>query len=204
MITPKKQKRKKKNLEFKKSVDINERFDDSYMKARSYIAWRSERICETLNDVFQPASVVDVCCATGDLVAGWNKLNVPAYGIDGSDAAITNRICKKNQIVQADVSKPIWEYNLDNSDLCTCFATWEIFEPDKRWQLIKNLCMLSYKILISCTPEDLNKLKAIMKQFGYYQKEKPIEAVRERLEDIKRKQAIKTLYYNTHYFILDK
>lgn len=68
--------------------DIQRLYDEKYFSTRSRPPmW--QRRAEFIVEKFRPKTVLDVGCSYGELVKSLNELGVEAYGIDGSDYAIS-------------------------------------------------------------------------------------------------------------------
>jgi len=69
--------------------DLQRIYDKKYFSTRSRPPmW--QRRAEFIVDKFHPKTVLDIGCAYGELVKSLVKLGVDAYGIDGSDYAISH------------------------------------------------------------------------------------------------------------------
>ena len=69
--------------------DLERLYDEKYFSTRSRLSMWIRR-AEFIIEKFHPKTVLDVGCAYGELVKGLNDMGVDAYGIDGSDYAISN------------------------------------------------------------------------------------------------------------------
>ena len=68
--------------------DLQRLYDKDYFHNREdHSMWT--RRAEFVNEKFNPKTVLDVGCATGKFVYYLNKLGINAYGIDGSDYALS-------------------------------------------------------------------------------------------------------------------
>ena len=103
---------------------------------RHKLHWRAPHVCKAIDDVLHPTSVVDVGCATGDLVDCWqHNFGVEAMGIEGDKSA-----------EEFLVTDNIWFYDMRVSneysftfDLCTCLEVAEHIEPEYASIFVKNL-----------------------------------------------------------------
>ena len=69
--------------------DLQRLYDKKYFSTRSRPPMWIRR-AEFIVEKFHPETVLDIGCAYGELVKGLTNLGVEAYGIDGSDYAISN------------------------------------------------------------------------------------------------------------------
>jgi SAM-dependent methyltransferase len=69
--------------------DLQRLYDEKYFSTRSRPPMWIRR-GEFIIEKFHPKTVLDVGCAYGELVKGLNDMGVDAYGIDGSEYAISN------------------------------------------------------------------------------------------------------------------
>ena len=69
--------------------DLQRLYDAKYFSTRSRPPMWVRR-AEFIVEKFHPRTVLDIGCAYGELVKGLTDLGVEAYGIDGSDYAISN------------------------------------------------------------------------------------------------------------------
>jgi len=69
--------------------DLQRLYDEEYFSTRSRPPMWVRR-AEFIKEKFNPKTVLDVGCAYGELVKGLVDLGIEAYGIDGSDYAISN------------------------------------------------------------------------------------------------------------------
>jgi SAM-dependent methyltransferase len=69
--------------------DLQRLYDKKYFSTRSRPPMWVRR-AEFIVEKFHPRTVLDIGCAYGELVKGLTNLGVEAYGIDGSDYAISN------------------------------------------------------------------------------------------------------------------
>jgi len=68
--------------------DLQRLYNESYFTGRAKPPmWR--RRAEFIIEKFHPKTTLDIGSATGDLVKSLNELGVDAYGVDGSDYAIS-------------------------------------------------------------------------------------------------------------------
>ena len=128
---------------------LEEIYGPKFFARRDRLMWRCPIICNQVNTVFEPSSVIDVGCGIGDYVQYWeNNLNVRAYGIEGSVACIDFLVSEK--IMIHDMRE---ELNIRIcSDLAVCFEVAEHLEVEYSDIFVKNLTNLSDVILMSAAP----------------------------------------------------
>jgi len=86
--------------------DLQNLYDEKYFATRSRPPlWK--RRAEFIVEKFNPSTALDVGCAFGELVKGLNELNIEAYGIDGSEHALSKG--------EASIHDKLFKVNL-NSD----------------------------------------------------------------------------------------
>ena len=87
--------------------DLQRLYNENYFSDRSrQPMW--QRRAEFIVEKFNPKTALDVGCAYGELVKSLNELGVEAYGIDGSDYAISK--------APSSIKDKLFKVNL-NSDL---------------------------------------------------------------------------------------
>lgn len=86
--------------------DLQRLYDEKYFATRRRPPmWK--RRAEFIVEKFNPKTVLDIGCSWGELVKSLNDLNVSAFGIDGSDFAISH--------VDPTIKNKVFKVNL-NSD----------------------------------------------------------------------------------------
>jgi hypothetical protein len=180
----------------------------SFFKNRHKLHWRAEHVCRAISITLGPDSVVDVGCATGDLVECFNNSGVKAYGIEGSSNAEPFLTCG-NHIFFLDVRKKL---NLDERfDLCICFEVAEHIEKEYSDQFVDNLVSLSDKILISAAPpgqgghyhvncQPYEYWEDKFRTRGYNSIEAIADMVKKELYPWRKKPGIKAYFNNLLYF----
>jgi hypothetical protein len=128
--------------------------------ARRYkLNWRAQAVIGALWEVFHlPArsKVIDLGCATGDLVAEWRKWGFEAYGIEGSRGA--EPYLESRYVYFFDLTEPlrpamekeaVGVHMLNKFALATCFEVFEHIDQKYADQLVDNICQFSDHVVIS-------------------------------------------------------
>jgi len=200
-------------------IPLEETYSGRFFRTRHKLHWRAPHICGVIKDIFSPKSVIDVGCATGDLVKGFIDLGIDAYGIEGSkevlpylvriDTSPDSRFVEgfnelTLNIFIKDLRKPI-DMSPAKFGLVTCFEVAEHVEPEFADQFIDNITNLSDKILMSyaepgqkghshvnCQPFEYWFIKFTVK--GYFYDHMMVEAIQKGLEPWRNKDGIKALF----------
>lgn len=191
---------------------LENQYKKTFFKNRRRLKWRAPIVCSAIKEIINPASVVDVGCATGDLVAAYEDFGISAWGIEGSKNCIEFLECKREKVIIHDLRTPLntlLEY--PKFDLATCFEVAEHIEPDYTDIFIDNLCKLSDKILISsappgqkgrdhfnCQPFDYWVLR--FAKLDYVYNDYMVQDLRGAWKPWKNKPGIKAYYENLLYF----
>ena len=180
--------------------NINKHFNKQYFESREHIAWRGDVVAETIL-AFCPGtdSLVDVGCGTGDILAGIRKLKPGVYlqGIDGAIEAKKQYMGSVGTFLLRDMCKAKG-VSLNYFEVCICFEVFQYIEPQYQKTFMRNLQRLSNKILISAPEELQATVRRYMVENKYH--EKSVTKLREQLETIKHKPAVKGIYHNSMYF----
>lgn len=124
------------------------------VKLEKFMASVADHIVKTLH----PATVLDVGCAMGFLVAALRDLGVEAYGIDVSKYAVSHvREDIKPYCKACSALDPLPDNFPKRYDLLTNIEVAEhLYEEDGK-KLIQNICGYSDRILFSSTPDDFQE-----------------------------------------------
>ena len=128
---------------------LEEIYGPKFFARRDKLLWRAEIMCNAINDVFEPESVMDVGCGIGEYVQYFhNNLGIEANGIEGSEACHPYLVSENVYIIDMRI-----EFNIRIcSDLAVCFEVLEHIEEEYSDIFVKNLTNLSDRILVSAAP----------------------------------------------------
>jgi len=132
---------------------LEEIYGPKFFARRDKLLWRAEIVCNAINDVFEPESVMDVGCGIGEYVQFWQeKLNISAWGIEGVDHPYF--VTKNIAIQDMRLKQIVWPFangraRIDKFDLAVCLEVLEHVEPEYANIFVENLTGLSDQILVS-------------------------------------------------------
>lgn len=191
---------------------LSEIYGARFFAKRYKLHWRSPHVCKAIDDVLHPMSVVDVGCATGDLVLEWlQNFNIRSIGIEGDKSCLPHTIT--SNIYIHDLRTPIIGFfdEKEHFDLCTCFEVAEHIEPEYAHIFAKNLTELSDRILVSVAPpgqgglyhvncQPISYWQEMFTDLGYYYDPIITETIKMGLEPWRKKDGIKAFHMNLAYF----
>ena len=128
---------------------LNEIYKGGFFKQRHKMNWRVNPFCTMVCNTFNPKTLIDVGCATGDLVRGFLDRGVDAIGIDGSDGCLEFLEIPRDRFLLLDLRNPI---RVGRWDIALCLEVLEHIEPEYADVLVQNLVEMSDKLLISAAP----------------------------------------------------
>ena len=173
------------------------------------MGWRGEPTCKPIKEVLDPQSVIDVGCACGDLIKGFEDLGITCYGLEGAKTVIPYLMVDESKVFFEDLRLPL---NINHFfDLVICFEVAEHIEPEYADQFVDNLTKLSWKILMSaapvgqgghyhvnCQPYEYWIYKFAVR--GYIYNPTVCEKIKTLWEPWKKKPGILAFYRNLLYF----
>jgi hypothetical protein len=180
-----------------------------YYARRDSMAWRAEPVCDTICEVLDPKSVIDVGCAVGDLIKEFDKRKIMCYGIEGTDNVVPYLMVDKDKVFIKDLRLPL---NLGLSfDLAICLEVAEHIDKECADQFVENLSGLSRRVLISTAPPgqgghghiNCQPYNYWIRKFidrGYLHIQSISTLIKGALEPWKHKKGIKAYYDNLLYF----
>lgn len=181
-----------------------------FFARRHRLNWRAPIVCKAIRDVLAPKSIIDVGCATGDLVAEFVIQGVQAFGIEGSTACLQHLECSASRLFLFDIRYPLPK-GIGRYDLALCLEVAEHIEPEYAHQLIQNLGLLSGRILISAAPPGQGGHYHVNCRPPEYWVElfcihafKRVQCIERQIkqawEPLRKKPGIKAYYENSMYF----
>jgi SAM-dependent methyltransferase len=177
---------------------ISMQYGPVFMRKRRYLSWRAPIICQAIQEVLNPTSVLDLGCAHGDLVKGFLDLGINAYGIDGSRWALEFVDFDRTRLFIKDLRHPIGD--VPTCDLILCIEVLSIVDSSAHQAIIENIKKLGRRILLGVGAGKRFGLESKMEEAGFRRGMEYEEKLRQTLEPWKRKMAIKALYYGMLYF----
>lgn len=190
---------------------LEEIYGKRFFARRHKLRWRAPIVVGAIQEVIDPVNVVDVGCATGDLVKEWQCRGINAIGVEGSTAA--KEYAETNGIWYLDF-RVIQRLNLVTGryHLVTCFEVLEHIEPESKSVFVRNLTDLSDQILCSAAPPGQDGHHHVncqppeywvesLKVFGYVYRPSICDRIKEHWKPWKNKPGIKAYYDNLLYFV---
>ena len=182
-------------------------YKGGFFKNRHKMIWRVPIFCDAIMSIFNPKSVIDIGCAIGDFVRGFEDRDVYAFGIEGSEACVPFMQTRNYNI--CDLRENL--FFDERYDLCMCLEMAEHVEPEYADMLIKNLCKLSNNLLISMAPpgqkghhhvncQYINYWDDKFEKQDYVRNDFMSDKIRELIEPYKRKPGLKAYYDNLHFY----
>jgi len=188
---------------------LNEIYGDRFFARRYKLNWRAPIIAKAIYRTFQPDSVIDVGCATGDIIRELLCMGVKAYGIEGSEACYKYLEVLPERVILRDLRKKFcW---IGKVSLCLCLEVAEHIEEEYADVFIDNLCGLSNKLLLSIAGVgqgghyhvNLKTISYWHEKFiekEYFPDDKPVEKLKATFEPYKLKDGIRAYYNNMVYY----
>jgi len=128
---------------------LHEIYGPKFFARRDKLLWRAEIVCNAVNAVFMPESVIDIGCGIGEYVQYLeNNLGIPAWGIEGSGACLPYLVSEKVMILDMRIKQDVQLH----SDLVVSLEVAEHIEIEYSNIFIENLTQLSDHILMSAAP----------------------------------------------------
>lgn len=124
----------------------------SFFSKRHKLAWRVPIVCDAIEAVFKPATIVDVGCATGDFVKGFQDRGLMALGIEGSKNCAPFLEAPQSTVLIMDLRRQFTKLDLGPFDVALCLEVAEHIEEEFVEEFLDNLCALSKTIVMSYAP----------------------------------------------------
>jgi hypothetical protein len=133
-----------------------------FFRGRHKYHWRAPIVCACVQYMFpETKSVIDVGCATGDLVKGFMDLGLDAWGLEGDPSCVPYLVCPERRVLIHDLREPLAvadpRWRDMRLDLVTCWEVLEHVEPEHVDVLVQNLVDLSDRLLLSACPPSTRK-----------------------------------------------
>lgn len=171
-------------------------FDQQYMSARNRLAWRAPFIVHSIVTVLKPKVIVDVGCATGDLVKSFLDFGVDAYGID-LHVCEDDLLFPENRFFRLDLAE---RFDLicapchDTSALALCVEVLPLLPLDRVPLAIRNLKVLAPNILIGCAVDRTNWEVKVALEDDFHRVIEAERQIRKMLDPLKDRLAVKAFY----------
>lgn len=130
--------------------DLNYFYNEDFAKTPLRNKVWAEDFCGTILKAFNPKSIIDFGCATGDLLYPFEKKGVEILGIDGSRANYNHCKINKDNFLLFDIRNTY--KSKKKYDLCFCLEVAEHIEEKYSNILINNLTQSSLNIIFSAEP----------------------------------------------------
>lgn len=184
-------------------------YKGGFFKNRHKLSWRVDPVCEAIEKAFKFKSIVDVGCAIGDIVKGFQDRGYVAYGIEGSEAA--NPFLVTNNIKFHDLRLPLLKDEFRLFDMVLCLEVAEHIEPEYAAQFVKTLTGLGSQILVSIAPpgqgghhhvncREIGYWDILFDGYGFKRYDHKTRSVIEAWKPYKDKPGIKAYYHNLHFY----
>jgi SAM-dependent methyltransferase len=181
-------------------------WDANFMSKRRNLHWRADLICGAIDEVLHPKTVLDVGCATGDLIGGFMKRNILTYGIDISpearrfaDIPVMHRI----RITDFTQPHPLWQLPLlhhNKFDLVMAVEFFSVIDPIYHSTVVLNMVESGNRWLVCCGEEKRFGLEKRFERMGITLRVDKVGEIRSRIEQYRKKLAIKAFYNGLMYF----
>lgn len=147
--------------------DINDFYDESWSMGPFRNKTWVESFCTLILKIFNPRSIIDFGCGSGDILAPFENRGVSILGIDGSKACQKNRKIRKDNFILFDLRN---KYKCkEKYDICFCFEVAEHIKEEYSERLIENLTESSSTILFTAAPYGQGGLDHInLKSYGWW------------------------------------
>jgi len=174
-----------------------DKWGDNFMSKRRHLHWRASLIVSSIDSALHPKSVLDIGCATGDLIEQFLNRQIPAFGVDISPSArkfADPRIAPHIIITDflGHYPEPI---GTNIFDLVMAVEFFSVIDPWLHDRAIDNMLAVCQRWLLVCCGEDKRHgLKENILDRGLLLKEDAIDRIRSDIEPFRKKLAIKAFY----------
>lgn len=207
------------------SEELARIYGNRFFARRYKLNWRAPIVVGAFANVFdipKKSKIIDLGCATGDLVAEWRKWGYEAHGIEGSIGA--QPYLESRHVYFYDLSAPIEPqltmdavgmHMLNKFSLVTCLEVFEHIPPKNADTLVDNVCFFSDRIVISAAGPEQGGHNHVncrvpmywikkFKERGFTTNMKKREQILDAWEPFKDKPGILAYYINLLVFEKEK
>lgn len=192
-------------------LPVSEMYKGSFFSRRSRLSWRVPHVCNAIDKVLNPLSIIDVGCGIGDYVDGFLTRGVFAYGLEGSKNCLPYLVVPEDKIIITDFRNRDKTLNWYWYDLVLCLEVLEHIEEEYANNVIYNFSTMSDRILTSAAPPGQGGHYHVNCQpkkywenkfgnYGYKRYEGIEEAIKKEWEPVKHKKEMAAYYNNLMYF----
>ena len=188
-------------------------YNEGFMSSRRKVQWRAPIICEAVLKAIDAKMIIDVGCATGDLVTDYIRRGVSAWGLEGSSEALKYLMCPLDRFILHDLRME-WrgQYLYPTLfDLATCWEVLEHIEAEFADEAVRTLVSFAPIVLISAAKPNQEGLGHVncqsqsywewkFRKHLYFRREDLEEKVKRGLDSVKDKKAIRAIYRNLMCF----
>ena len=128
---------------------LEETYDRRFFCRRDKLHWRAVPICDALCKLWKFKSVIDVGCATGDIIREFEQRGFDSWGVEGSRDAEEYVVCKNLKIADLRLPGTIFDRRFD---LCLCLEVAEHIEPEYADIFVQHLIDFSDIVVLSAAP----------------------------------------------------
>lgn len=192
-------------------IPLTNIYKGGFFKNRHKLMWRAPIVCKAVADAIKFNSVIDVGCAIGDLVKGFQELGYFSRGLEGSKAAKDFLVVSEKFVDFHDLRKLFSVHKARRFGLATCFEVAEHIEPEYAEILVANLAFLSGQVLVSIAPpgqgghyhvncRDIDYWDKLFEKLSYIRNDKVCDSIIKAWTPYKSKPGIKAYYNNLHFY----
>ncbi len=192
-------------------------YKDAFFRKRHLLHWRAPIFCQAVIDVFNPKSVIDIGCATGDLVRQFRQMGLISDGLEGSDHALNHAVIQDilHLDLREDLSREALQpdcYTVGRTyDLLCCLEVAEHIEPEYTKMFLQNITNWSDKILMSIAGpgqrglyhvnlQEMPYWDDLFKELGYTRNQSQADQIKDEIYAWKSKPGIKAFWHNLVYY----
>jgi len=81
-------------------------FDDKFFSKRKHIAWRAPYVCDAIETLFHPKSVIDVGCGIGEFLKEFQARGVDTLGTENTEDVFPHLMIPQSSVEIKDILKP--------------------------------------------------------------------------------------------------